>query len=178
MIDPYTGTGLADGILKLDLVRFVGVVPGAPPEVADEARRALVTHPGGVLLPAVFMISERVDGSWKPHNPGASHVSPQAARDILASYLRVMGPFELRLDDAAREEYARAADRLDEKRSNVASVAGRRFRVTRVERLVRIGPDGPEGPRPSDFDPEPPVEVHVRQLKEQGLWKEEDERRR
>jgi hypothetical protein len=121
------------------------------------------------------MISERVDGSWKPHNPSASHVSPQAARDVLASYLRVMGPFELRLDDAAREEYARAADRLDEKRSNVASVAGRRFRVTRVERLVRIGPDGPEGPRPSDFDPEPPVEVHVRQLKEQGLWKEEDE---
>ncbi|MGI5195354.1 DUF5954 family protein [Streptomyces sp. CA-288835] len=150
VIDPYTGTGLADGILKLDLVRFVGVVPGAPPDVADDARRALATHPGGVLLPAVFMISERVDGSWKPHNPGASHRSPRAARDVLASYLRVMGPFELRLDEAAREEYARAADRLDEKRSNVASVAGRRFRVTRVERLVRIGPDGPEGPRPSD----------------------------
>ncbi|MFC4470502.1 DUF5954 family protein [Streptomyces xiangluensis] len=175
VIDPYTGTGLADGILKLDLVRFVGVVPGAPADVADDARRALATHPGGVLLPAVFMISERVDGSWKPHNPGASHPSPQAARDALASYLRVMGPFELRLDDAAREEYARAADRLDERRSNVASVAGRRFRVTRVERLVRIGPDGPEAPRPSDFDPEPPVEVHVRRLKEQGLWKEEDE---
>ncbi|EST31615.1 DUF5954 family protein [Streptomyces roseochromogenus] len=74
-----------------------------------------------------------------------------------------------------RAEYARIADRPDASRSNVTTIAGVRYRVTRVERLVRIDPDGPEGPRPSDHDPEPPIDVHVRQLKEQGLWKEDGE---
>ncbi|MFI1357061.1 DUF5954 family protein [Streptomyces sp. NPDC020898] len=175
VVDPFTGTGLSDGILKLDLIQFVGVTPGAPPEIRDEARRALHTHPGGVLLPAVYMISERVNGSWKAHNPGASDSTPQGARDSLASWLRVMAPFTQRLGEEKAAEYARIADHLDEKRSNVATVDGVRYRVTRVERLIRVGPDGPEGPRPSDFDPEPPVDVQTRQLKEQGLWKEEDD---
>ncbi|MEU1626760.1 DUF5954 family protein [Streptomyces sp. NPDC020096] len=175
LMDPFTGTGLSDGILKLDLVQFIGSVPGAPPEVVEDARRAAERYPGGVLLPAVFTLSERVDGRWKAHSPGASPSTPQGARDALATWLRVMGPFTLELDEAEREQFARAADRLDEKRSNALSAAGRRFRVTRVERLVRIGPDGPEGPRPSDFDPDPPIEVQVKQLKAQGLWKEEDE---
>lgn len=175
IVDPYVGTGISDGLLKLDLVRFVGAAPGAPAQVRDDALRAVEQYPGGVLLPAVFMISERVEGHWKAHNPSASHGTPQGARDYMASYLRVMAPFELRLPDEERAEYARAADALDEKRSNSLSVAGRRFRVVRAERLIRIGPDGPEGPRPSDFDPEPPIEVQVRELKEQGLWKDEDE---
>ncbi|WP_371650129.1 MULTISPECIES: DUF5954 family protein [unclassified Streptomyces] len=175
VIDPYTGTGLADGILKLDLVRFVGSAPGAPREVTDDAWRAAERYPGGVLLPAVFMVSEREDGKWRAHDPGAAYTTPQSARDSLADWLRVMAPFTLKLDEAARAVYAEAADRLDDKRRNALSVAERRFRVTRVERLVRIGPDGPEGPRPSDYDPEPPVDIQVRRLKEQGLWKEEDE---
>ncbi|MFI1172133.1 DUF5954 family protein [Streptomyces melanogenes] len=175
VIDPYTGTGLADGILKLDLVRFVGSAPGAPREVTHDAWRAAERYPGGVLLPAVFMVSEREDGKWRAHDPGAAYATPQGARDSLAAWLRVMAPFTLKLDDATRAVYAQAADRLDDKRRNALSVAERRFRVTRVERLVRIGPDGPEGPRPSDFDPDLPVDVQVRRLKEQGLWKEEDE---
>ncbi|WHM40296.1 DUF5954 family protein [Streptomyces sp. BPTC-684] len=175
VIDPYTGTGLADGILKLDLVRFVGSAPGAPREVTDDAWRAAERYPGGVLLPAVFMVSEREDGKWRAHDPGAAYATPQGARDSLAGWLRVMAPFMLKLDDATRAVYAEGADRLDDKRRNALSVADRRFRVTRVERLVRIGPDGPEGPRPSDFDPELPVDIQVCRLKEQGLWKEEDE---
>ncbi|MFF4014031.1 DUF5954 family protein [Streptomyces sp. NPDC001843] len=175
VVDPYTSTGLSDSLLKLDLLRLVGSASGTPDDVRADARRAAQAYPGGVLLPAVFTVSERVDGEWQSHNPGASHATPQGARDALAAWLRVMAPFTLRLSDEKRAEYARAADRLDEKRGNSLSVDGTRFRVTRVERLVRVGPDGPEGPRPSDFDPEPPVEVHVRQLKEQGLWKEEDE---
>ncbi|MDQ0932114.1 DUF5954 family protein [Streptomyces turgidiscabies] len=174
VVDPVTGTGLSDGILKLDLIQFVGIAPGAPHAVRDDARRAIHTHPGGVLLPAVYMISERVDGSWRAHNPGASDSTPQGARDTLAHWLRVMAPFTLRLSEEKIAEYALIADRLDEKRSNVATVDGIRYRVTRVERLIRIGPDGPEGPRPSDFDPDPPVDVQQR-LKEQGLWKEEGE---
>ncbi|MFS0692209.1 DUF5954 family protein [Streptomyces nitrosporeus] len=175
VVDPYISTGLSDSLLKLDLVRFIGTSPGAGPEIREDALRAAVEYPGGVLLPPVFMISERTDGRWTPHNPGSADVTPQEARDGLASWLRVMAPFTMDLPDGKRAEYARAADVLDEKRCNTLSVDGYRFRVTRVERLVRVGPDGPEGPRPSDFDPEPPVEVHVRLLKEQGLWKEEDE---
>ncbi|NEA62335.1 DUF5954 family protein [Streptomyces sp. SID12488] len=175
VVDPITGTGLSDGILKLDLIQFVGIAPGAPQAVRDEARRALHTHPGGVLLPAVYMISERVDGSWRAHNPGSSDSTPQGARDSLAYWLRVMAPFTLRLSEEKAAEYALIADHVDEKRSNGATVDGIRYRVTRVERLIRVGPDGPEGPRPSDFDPEPPVDVQTRRLKEQGLWKEEDD---
>jgi hypothetical protein len=144
-------------------------------QAREDAVRAVERYPGGVLLPAAFMISERVDGEWKAQNPGGSDTTPQAARDGLAAWLRVMAPFTLRLSDEKRAEYARAADVLDEKRGNSLSVDGRRFRVTRVERLIRIGPDGPEGPRPSDFDSQPPVEVHTRRLKEQGLWQEGDD---
>ncbi|WP_232838610.1 DUF5954 family protein [Streptomyces geranii] len=175
VVDPVTGTGLSDGILKLDLIQFVGIARGAPQDVRDEARRALHTHPGGVLLPAVYMISERVEGSWRSHNPGASHSTPQGARDSLAYWLRVMAPYHRGLTDEKAQEYASVADRVDERRLNVATVDGVRYRVTRVERLVRVGPDGPEGPRPSDWDPEPPVEVQTRELKAKGLWREEDD---
>ncbi|WP_189781146.1 DUF5954 family protein [Streptomyces capitiformicae] len=175
VVDPYTSAGLSDSLLKFDLLQLFGSASGTPEDVLADARHAAVACPGGVLLPAVFMISERVDGEWRSHNPGSSHSTPQGARDSLAAWLRVMAPFTLRLSDEKKAEYARAADLLDEKRGNSLSVDGTRFRVTRVERLIRIGPDGPEGPRPSDFDPEPPVEVHTRQLKEQGLWTDGDE---
>lgn len=175
VVDPDTGTGLSDGILKLDLIQSAGILRGAPPEMTEEARRAVHTHAGGVLLPAVFLICARTDGKWRFHNPGATHATPQAARDDLAMWLRVMAPFTLELTGAERTAYAEAADRLDQKRSNTLTVDGSRFRVTRAERLVRIGPDGPEGPRPSDFDPEPPVEIQTRQLRAQGLGPEDPE---
>ncbi|WP_329220369.1 DUF5954 family protein [Streptomyces sp. NBC_01485] len=175
VIDPYTGAGLSDSLLKLQLLEFAGVLGDSPRDVVEDSRRARTEYPGGVLLPAVFMISEREDGHWLSFNPGCSYATPQGARDSLAGWLRVQGPFSLRLDEEKRAEFARLADRLDETRSNVLTVDGVRYRVTRVERLVRIGPDGPEGPRPSDFDPEPPVEVQTRQLKEEGLLEEEED---
>ncbi|KUL55365.1 PE-PGRS family protein [Streptomyces sp. NRRL F-4489] len=175
IVDPYISAGMSESLLKLDLVQFVGVAPGAPPEVCEDAVRAVENYPGGVLLPAVFMVSERVDGRWKAQTPAASDSTPQQARDGLAAWLRVMAPFRFKLSDEKRAAYARAADVLDAKRSNTLCVDGRRFRITRVERLIRIGPDGPEGPRPSDFDSQPPVEVHAQQLKEKGLWKDENE---
>ncbi|MFC9604919.1 DUF5954 family protein [Streptomyces niveus] len=168
VIDPYIGTGMAEGLLKFDLMQFVLKAGTAPPDVRGDSLRAVETHPGGVLLPAEFAIAEcGGDGQWKPHSGAAP--SPQAARDRLAVDFRVMTPIRQRLGEAEREEYARAADRLDEKRGAGIAVAGRRYRVARVEQLVRIGPDGPEGPRPSDFDPDPPIEAHTRQLREQGL---------
>ncbi|QHY97686.1 hypothetical protein SSPS47_21505 [Streptomyces sp. S4.7] len=174
VIDPYIGTGMAEGLLKFDLMQFVLKAGTAPPDVRGDSLRAVETHPGGVLLPAEFAIAEcGGDGQWKPHSGAAP--SPQAARDRLAVDFRVMTPIRQRLSEAEREEYARAADRLDEKRGAGIAVAGRRYRVARVEQLVRIGPDGPEGPRPSDFDPDPPIEAHARQLSEQDRLGDEPE---
>ncbi|MFJ2606809.1 DUF5954 family protein [Streptomyces sp. NPDC091279] len=175
VVDPHTSTGLSEGLLRLDLLRFVGAVPGSPPGVRRDALRAAEEYPGGVLLPAVFMISERVDGQWTAFHPGSSDATPQGARDGLTTWLRVMAPFTLRMTEEQKAEFARAADVFDEKRRNNLIVDGRRFRVVRVERLMRVGPDGPEKPRPSDFDPEPPVSAHTDQLQEQGLLDLDDE---
>ncbi|MFE7131188.1 DUF5954 family protein [Streptomyces sp. NPDC057638] len=172
VIDPYTDTGLADGLLRFDLTQFIRARGNAPDEVYDDAKAATRTHPGAVLLPTEYAIAERVDGHWKPH--GASCTSPQGARDALASHFRVFAPVLDGLGPTEREQYARAADRLDDQRGAGITVAGRRFRITRVEQFVRIGPDGPEPPRPSDFDPYPPPAAQVKQMKEDGSWRDED----
>lgn len=169
VIDPFTGTGLSEGILKLDLLQMAPIISGAPGTINDESRAALHRYPGGVLLPAAFLVSGRVKGRWEFHQPGAIHVTPQGARDALAYWMRVSAPFNQRMTPERTALYAAAADRLDGRRSDTVSVEDLRFRVTRVERLVRLGPDGPEPPRPSDFDPEVPVEVQTRQLREQGV---------
>ncbi|MFD3485022.1 DUF5954 family protein [Streptomyces sp. NPDC058665] len=174
VIDPYTGTGMAEGLLKFDLMQFVLKAGTAPPEMRGDSLRAVETHPGGVLLPAEFAIAEcGKDGQWKPHSGSAP--TPQAARDRLAIDFRVMKPVLRRLSDGERAEYAKAADRLDEKRGAGVSVGGLRYRVARVEQLVRIGPDGPEGPRPSDFDPDPPIEVQTREQGEEGVADDGDD---
>ncbi|MFI0939670.1 DUF5954 family protein [Streptomyces sp. NPDC021020] len=173
VIDPLAGTGMSDGILKLDLLPMAPVPKDAPDEMNDEARAAVHRYPGGVLLPAAFVISVRVNGRWGFHQPGNIYSTPQGARDALAFWLRVMAPFQQRMPEEQKAEYVAAADRLDEKRSNVVTIDGHRFRITRVERLVRIGPDGPELPRPSDYDPEVPVEVQTRQLREEGVIDED-----
>ena len=174
VIDPLTATGLSEGMLKVELLSLVPREGSVPPGVRADALRAAQTHPGGVLLPPAFMTAEEKDGDWVPHTPGTS-TTPQAARDALTMYLRVLAPVVEKLGRAEREEYARAADLLDERRGADVEFAGRHLRVVRVERLVRIGPDGPEGPRPSDVSTQPPVSLHVQQLKEQGLWDEEDD---
>ncbi|WP_190022768.1 DUF5954 family protein [Streptomyces hiroshimensis] len=173
ILDTLTATGMSEGILKAELLSLVQGPGTAPPDVRADSLRATATHPGGVLLPAAYMIAERSGGRWEPVTTGCP--TPQAARDALTMDLRVMAPVLRRLDEKEREEYARAADRLDAECGPEAEVAGRRFRVVRIERLVRIGPDGPEGPRPSDHDPQPPVKVHDRQLREQGLVHDDED---
>ncbi|MEU4686414.1 DUF5954 family protein [Streptomyces xinghaiensis] len=175
VIDTTTATGMSEGILKTELLGMVRAAGTVPPDVRADSLRAARTHPGGVLLPPTFMIAEDSDGHWRPESDGTS-TTPQAARDGLATHWR--GPFfpQLRkLTPELRAEYAAAADRISSERLNEVTVAGVRYRVARVERLVRVGPDGPESPRPSDPDPEPPIKVHVQQLKAQGLWEEDEE---
>jgi hypothetical protein len=174
VIDPVTATGPAEGLEKLELLEAVYPQSAVPPEVRADSVRATQTHPGGVLLPPAYTTAELESGQWKPGDGGMA-ATPQGARDSLAFYLRVFGPWQLGLDPDERAVYAAAADLLDAERGNELEVAGHRFRVVRVERLVRIGPDGPEGPRPSDYDPQPPAKAHEEQLRGQGIIDDDDE---
>ncbi|MER6916966.1 DUF5954 family protein [Streptomyces sp. NPDC000594] len=170
MIDPYTGTGLSEGLLRYDLANFV-VAPGAvTEEVFRDAQRARHTHPGTVLLPAEFAIAEREAGRWRSYT--GSCPTPQGARDALTTHFRIVKPALQELTETAERAYAEAADRFDEGCGTGVSVLGRHFRVIRVEQVVRIGPDGPEPPRPSDHDPELPASAHMKKMKEAGLWEE------
>jgi len=174
VIDPVTATGMSEGILKVELLSCAYPEGAVPAQVRGDSVRAGQAHPGGVLLPATFMTAEKAEGRWVPEGPQTS-AAPQAARDSLALYLRVMAPWKLSLGPGEAAVYAAAADRLDAERSDEMEVAGRRFRVVRVERLVRIGPDGPEGPRPSDPDPQPPVMMQAQQLRGEGLLTDQDD---
>jgi hypothetical protein len=173
VIDPFVGTGLSESILRVELLAMVRKAGTVPDDVREDSRRAVRTHPGGVLLPAEFMTAEFRDGTWGPSASSSS--TPQGTRDALAMYLRVLAPVMERLDTEARAAYAGAADMLDAERPDELEIAGIPTRVVRVERLVRIGPDGPEGPRPSDPDPDLPPALHTQQLRERGLLLDDDD---
>ncbi|MFM9447110.1 DUF5954 family protein [Streptomyces acidiscabies] len=175
IVDVFAWTGLSEGILKMELVDFVNARDHTTEEGYEDSRKARREYPGGVLMPPVFTVSERRDGQWGAFNIASSYATAQGARDALASYLRLHGPWELGLDEETKAEWAAHADRLDETRANALVVDGVRYRVTRVERLVRMGPDGPEPPRGSDYDPEEPSDVQVKRLKDAGLWKDEED---
>jgi Family of unknown function (DUF5954) len=156
VIDPATSTGMSAGILKAELLAAAHPAGSVPEEVRDDLTHAARNHPGGVLLPPGFTLGTLTRGRW---GSASAHVwaTPQAARDGLASYLRLSLPARLDLSEEKRAVYSAAADVIERDRANEVTAAGHRFRVVRVERLVRIGPEGPEGPRLSDPDPEPPV---------------------
>jgi Family of unknown function (DUF5954) len=126
-------------------------------DVWEQAHWALLTHPMVAVLPARFAVSEiKPSGAWSMMS-GAS-TSPQAARDALATYFTHFGP-DTAADDQATAAYAAAARLLEHQRPVGLTVAGRRFQVIRVEQVMRLCEDGPEPPRPSDYDPDPPVEA-------------------
>ncbi|WP_405865833.1 DUF5954 family protein [Streptomyces sp. NBC_01515] len=170
VIDPFTPTGMSEGILRMELLSLVQAKGTAPSAVRKDSLRALETHPGGVLLPAEFTAAEFSDGHWAPTQ--MTNASPQGSRDTLTTYLRVMAPVMEQLDEETKAEYGRLADRIDAERCDEIVIDGSRTRIVRVERLVRIGPDGPEGPRPSDPDPELPTAVQEKQLREEGVFDE------
>ncbi|MGW7515300.1 DUF5954 family protein [Streptomyces sp. NPDC054796] len=172
VIDPILPTGMAEGLLKVDLLRL-GHLADADPEAQRDAEAARHSHPGGALLPTTYCFAEEEGSRWRPRMSHSS--TPQDARDGLAYSLRVLDPVMENLDETQRAVYRQAADRLDEERPSDFRFAGRHLRVVRVERFVRIGPDGPEGPRPSDPDPYPPVHIHDQQLRERGELPEDDD---
>ncbi|MFE0877609.1 DUF5954 family protein [Streptomyces smyrnaeus] len=147
VLDAAAPTGPSEGVLKAELPALVHR-EGDEPRVREDARRAAVTHPGGVLLPPAFLFAEEEGGAWRAETGDSG--TPQEARDALTMLLRVPTPATRGLDEGSCALYKEAADRLDAERGIELCFAGRRLRLVRVERLVRIGPDGPEGPRPSD----------------------------
>lgn len=173
-IDENALTGTAAAVTRHALHNRIPELGTA--RMRDDASRALDTHPRLVLLPAEFAVAEEAEGRWQPLN-GASEVTPQAARDSLITYFRVIIPGPDSADEtfarfagelghespgpAVVEEYAGAADLLERDRLNDLRVAARHFRVIRVEQIVRLGRDGPEPPRPSDPDPYGPPAAHL-----------------
>lgn len=167
VIDPRQPVGITDGLFKAQVLPSSYSGERVPDDVRADSRRAVRTHPDGVLLPVEYLVAEEVDGVWEPL--GSAHPTPQRARDALAFRFRVFIPQFQAPSEEEAAAYLRAADELDGLRVDEVMVLGRRLRVVRVENLLRCGPDGPEPPRPSDHDPDPPAELHCLQLREQGL---------
>ena len=158
--DHATPTGIMESIQRMELLSLRYRAARIPSEVRYDSERALATHPGVVLLPAMFTFAERKSASWEPK--AALQHTPCDARATLYAYLAEFLP-KLEQEVSAQDArgYARAAEefRSGPPRDEV-TVLGRRFQVIRVERLMRIGPDGPEPPRPSDRDPYGPSRIH------------------
>jgi hypothetical protein len=173
-IDSNALTGTAAAVMRYALHNKAPEFDTA--EMRHDAARALDTHPRLMLLPAEFAIAEEIHGRWRPFT-GGSEVTPQAARDALITYFRVIIPgpdspdetFARIADElghkspgpAVCEEYAKAADLLHRRRLDDFRVAGRHFRIMRIDQMVRLGPDGPEPPRPSDHDRYGPPAAHL-----------------
>ncbi|WP_051713157.1 DUF5954 family protein [Spirillospora albida] len=154
LLDPRAPAGQWEAQLRLNLIAYTPLPPGVPPAVREEAREAMRTHPGLVLLPPTFTVVEVKGAAWEPLTGGST---PRQAVGNLAGYFIDLLP-RLRAfrndppTGAELAEWARASAEIRASSGHDIEVIGRRFRVVRVSRLIRLGRDGPEGTRPSDQD--------------------------
>ncbi|GAA3216207.1 DUF5954 family protein [Actinocorallia longicatena] len=139
-------------------------------EALNDAHRAAATHPFLFPMRPAFSVAEYLHDGWRAAT--AACPTPTHARNSLADYLLNVLPVLEHPDPETAAAYARAAHLLTGARLDELEVQGRRFRIVRLEKVARLGPDGPELPRPSDFDPDPPVEILALQLKAEGLLEE------
>ncbi|WP_157408064.1 DUF5954 family protein [Actinomadura atramentaria] len=154
LIDPPAPAGPWEAQFRLNLVGYLPPPETVPAAAETEARHAVRTHPGVVLLPPSFTVIE-VDGErWKPFTSGHG---PAAARTMLATYWTQILPVLRRHrggpptpEDLA--EWQAAADAIEASPGPDFTAFGRSFRMVRITRAVRVGRDGPEGPRPTDQD--------------------------
>lgn len=152
LIDPRAPAGQWEAQLRLNLVGYMPRPGTVPDMVRAEARHALRTHAGLILLPPTFTVVEVKPGSWRPITEADD---PGDARRSLAAYFSELLPRlrEFQNDPASPDElaeWARAAERIEATVGHAYAAMGRRFRTVRVMRTLRLGRDGPEAPRPSD----------------------------
>jgi hypothetical protein len=128
-------------------------IPGTVPDMVEtEARHAIRTHAGLILLPPAFIVVEIKGTSWEPLT-GAS--GPGLARGNLARHFTEIMP-RLRSFEgnpatpAELAEWTEIAQQIQASAGPEFSAMGRRFRTVRISRMLRLGRDGPEAPRPSD----------------------------
>jgi hypothetical protein len=154
-IDPLAPAGQWETQLRLNLAGWLPqFTKPVPQTVIMEARHALRTHPGVILLPPAFNVVEIEDDSWKLLTGGDG---PRDARAGLAFHFTELLPRlrEWEGDPATAEELAewkQAAAHIEASPGPEFDVLGRRFRIVRISRMMRLGRDGPEAPRPSDQD--------------------------
>jgi hypothetical protein len=152
LIDPLAPAGRWEAQLRLNLVGNLPRRGSVPDQIMAEARHAIRTHPGVVLLPPGFVVMEIKGTSWQPFTDAEG---PAEARDNLAAHFTELLPrFRQFQGDPATPaelvEWTAAAERIRATAGPEFAALGRRFRIVRVSRFLRLGRDGPEGPRPSD----------------------------
>ncbi|WP_433463624.1 DUF5954 family protein [Spirillospora sp. CA-128828] len=151
-LDPAAPCGQWEAQLRLNLVGRMPVPGTVPDIIRTEARHAIRTHPGVVLLPPTFLALEIEDDAWGPLTGGDD---PEETRDRLARHFTDLLPRfrDFQGDPASAAElaeWAAIADGIRATPGHSFSVRGREFRTVRVCRMLRLGRDGPESPRPSD----------------------------
>ncbi|GAB2818912.1 hypothetical protein GCM10022221_16110 [Actinocorallia aurea] len=161
---PHTPDRLALAAEFADLAARPGLFEG---DALVDAQRALGTHPVPVPMAAAFSVAEFLHDGWR--SATAACTTPHLAREALAEYLQQVIPAVERPDAGTRRAYEEAAALLTAARLDEIAVAGRRFRVVRLEKIARFGEEGPEMPRPSDFDPDPPIEIMAMRLRADGI---------
>jgi Family of unknown function (DUF5954) len=152
LIDPRAPAGRWEAQLRLNLVGFLPIPGTVSDMVMTEARHAIRTHPGVILLPPTFIVVEIKGDAWEPLTSGDG---PGQARTSLARHFTELLPLIREYQDdpatpAELAEWNEAAEQIEAMNGPEFPVMGRRFRVVRVSRMMRLGRDGPEGPQPSD----------------------------
>lgn len=152
-IEPLAPAGQWEAQMRLNLAGWIPpFTQPVPQTVVMEARHAIRTHPGVILLPPSFNVVEFDGDSIRPVT-GAD--SPDDARTNVARHFTELLPRlrEWEGDPATPGEIAeweKAAALIEASSGPEFNVLGRRYRIVRISRMMRLGKDGPEGPRPSD----------------------------
>ena len=79
VIDPVTATGLAGGIVKLELLEAVYPAGGVPSEVRADSVRAAQAHPGGGSR---LLAVRRLGSRWEPTGSAVRSAYPASERGI------------------------------------------------------------------------------------------------
>ncbi|MFD0683062.1 DUF5954 family protein [Actinomadura fibrosa] len=154
LVDPLVPTGHWETQLRLNLIGFLPIPGTVPEQIEIEARQAIRTHPGVVLLPPSFTVMEIKGDSWESLT--AADGPTQARHDLAAYFTKILPRLrEFRGDPPSAAElndWTEAAAQIESMPGPEFSVLDRRFRIVRISRFMRVGVDGPEAPRPSDQD--------------------------